>query len=91
MDNEDLIHDYQIWTQEYPENEKSKEKATSTQIKHLYSIQIEAAKQSFSVKTVSEYIQIFETMMRCGIQSIQKFILSFLYAKKSHRFLCGSY
>lgn len=67
LKDEDKIHDYQIWTQEYPENVIREEEAISSQIKNLHSIAIEKAKRAFSINTVAEYIKLFENMLRCNI------------------------
>lgn len=67
INNDDNIHDYEVWTQEYPINVKENEKANADKVKQLHSIAIEEAQKSFTIKTVSEYIKIFENMMRCGV------------------------
>lgn len=67
LDDEDAIRNYEIWTQEFPENVYREEDALSDLIRETHKDAINAAKQSFSIATVSEYIQLFEKMLRTGI------------------------
>lgn len=67
INNDDNIHDYEVWTQEYPINVRTYEKEISDQVKQLHNHAIQQAKNSFSIKTVSDYIKIYENMMRYGI------------------------
>lgn len=70
LEDDDIIHDYQIWTQEYPKNTIAENEILSEQVKQLHSVAIETAKASFSIKTIADFIKIFETMFRCEINII---------------------
>ena len=67
QDDEKAYNDYQLWTYEYPFNMIAEEEKISNEIKAKYEKQIDAAKKGFKIKTVSDYIKIFENMFAAGI------------------------
>ena len=48
--DENIVHDYQIWTQEYPNNQKAEEKILSDRLKQQYKDAIDDAKSKFTIK-----------------------------------------
>lgn len=61
------VNDYLIWTQEYHVVSKDEEKRISNQIKEKYKDAIAKASMKLKIKTVSDYIKIFEKMICSGV------------------------
>lgn len=63
----DVIRDYRIWTQQFPLNIRAEEEIISKQIKKLYKSNIEEAIKQFSIKKVSDFIEILVELFLSGI------------------------
>ena len=68
--NEEALKKYQLWTLEYPFNIMAEEEKISDQIKELYAKQIASEKKKMKLKTVADFIRIFEDMSHENIDYI---------------------
>ena len=64
------LHSYYLWTLEYPFSIMKEEAILSEKIKEKYKDQIESEKENISIKTVSDFIKIFEDMSLAKIDYI---------------------
>lgn len=67
LNDDNILHDYRIWTQEYPKNAQNEAIELSNQVRMIHSGIIESTRKSFSIQKGTELVQIFVDMLQCGI------------------------